>query len=68
MTREQAASVLKHNRDRNPNATKFNEACNLAIKALEAVEALQNRCYAVTGYGSMCRYCILECDNRRKMV
>lgn len=39
------------------------EAFDMAIKALEQIPKLQNRCYALT-YGQMCIFCPYECEHK----
>ena len=39
------------------------EALRMAIKAIEQVPKLQNRCYALT-QGQMCLFCPYECERR----
>jgi hypothetical protein len=41
----------------------FNEILDLAIKALEQLPKLQNRCHALT-WGQMCFFCPYECEHR----
>ena len=41
----------------------FNEILDLAIKALEQLPKLQNRCHALT-HGQVCVFCPYECEHK----
>lgn len=41
----------------------FNEICDMAIKALEQLPKLQNRCFALT-HGQICMFCPYDCERR----
>ena len=64
MTREDAIKELKiqfvgeYDRQR--------EAKDMAIKALEELPKLQNRCYALT-HGLMCIFCPYECEHKTEI-
>ncbi len=67
MTREEALTQLRLGPGINEDVSKeYNDAVNLAIKALEQVPKLQNRCYVLT-YGQMCVFCPYECEHRQKV-
>ena len=36
---------------------------DMAIKALEQIPKLQNRCYALT-HGQLCIFCLQECEHK----
>lgn len=65
MTREEAIEILEkekvymlgHGGDSQANALE------MAIKALEQLPKLQNRCFALT-YGQLCMFCPYDCENR----
>lgn len=44
----------------------FNEILNLAIKALEQLPKLQNRCHALT-HGLICAFCLYECEHKAEI-
>ena len=44
----------------------YDTALHMAIKALEQIPKLQNRCYALT-YGQMCIFCPYECEHRKEV-
>lgn len=62
MTREEA---IKGFEDMKKGIYPFypDEYIDMAIKALEQVPKLQNRCYALT-QGQMCLFCPYECERR----
>jgi hypothetical protein len=69
MTRTKAIEMLKRMQDPEPYEPKITEeaknALDIAIKALEQVQKLQNRCYAVSR-GTLCVFCKMECEARKK--
>lgn len=46
-----------------PYDSEYIEAYSMAIKALEELPKLQNRCYALT-HGLMCVFCPYECEHK----
>lgn len=63
MTKEEA---IKHGKEQlEIYDGEHREFIELAIKALEQIPKLQNRCYALT-YGQMCVFCPYECEHRAK--
>lgn len=62
MTREEAIKTIKSAKNFAYDQD-YEKAFNIAIKALEQVPKLQNRCYALT-QGQMCLFCPYECERR----
>ena len=62
MTREEAIEILEHLKNA-CDEPKWAEAFELAIKALEQLPKLQNRCFVLT-HGQLCMFCPYDCENR----
>ena len=66
MTRKEAIKLIKQHKDLGViEGSLTAEALEMAIKELEQVPKLQNRCYAVSR-GRSCRFCSMECEARKK--
>lgn len=75
MTREEAIAYFKKNAIRikgimaeedealKDRFSQTLEATEMAIKALEQLPKLQNRCFALT-HGQICMFCPCDCENR----
>lgn len=66
MTREEAINCIKYGIIDGNYAVPLKigkEALNMAIKALEQLPKLQNRCFALT-QGQICMFCPYDCENR----
>ena len=62
MTREEAISRLIFFKNSLENKEDI-AVIDMAIKALEQVPKLQNRCYALT-HGQLCVFCPQECEHK----
>ena len=61
MTREEAIKELSV--EYCGDSEKIREAKRVAIKTLEQIPKLQNRCHALT-HGLMCGFCSYECEHK----
>jgi len=59
---DEAIRIIERNRDANPGKPKFQEACNMAITALEENRPLKQRCRALTG-ATLCAFCQMKCPD-----
>lgn len=62
MTREEAIKTIESAKHFAYDGI-YEEAFDMAIKALEQIPKLQNRCYALT-HGLMCVFCPYECEHK----
>ena len=62
MTREEAIDMLVKDKEQRGECF-ISEAIDMAIKALEQIPKLQNRCHALT-HGLMCVFCPYECEHK----
>jgi hypothetical protein len=59
---DEAIRIIERNRDANPGKPKFQEACNMAITALEENRPLKNRCRLWSG-ATLCGFCQMKCPD-----
>lgn len=64
ISKSMEASRKTENESNKKQAVKYREFLSRVLEIIHERDKMQNRCFALSGFGTLCSFCPYECDAR----